>query len=182
MKRLAAAAVAAVLFSGCAPMQPGMRTPAGLPQEVVDSEYDPVVTVKGAQTTIGYFYGSPEMSWRLMSTFDKKTKTEAHGVVFVNRYERRGWRFWNAATNSDAERLDVHVIDRSVGYCSQYRGCSHTEQIIAFVSPEQLKKASESGISIRLSSRAGDAMPIEYSAGEIQYQLHSLAEATAKYR
>lgn len=176
-------AVSVALLSACVPMQPmTFPAPSADPLQIVDGEYETRVTVNGPQSVHGNFYGAPEFSTRLISSFDKKTRQVVHGIAFVNRYSGRGWRFWSYASTSHAKDLDVAVGSRDVGSCGSRSGCSHTEQILIVLPDDVLSTASQEGIKVRVQNKIGWDWFVEYSGGEIQYQLRSLKEATAKYR
>lgn len=177
------------MLVGCVPVRPTpyvapayVRTPVAQKMEVVDSEYDPVVVVKGDESISGSYYGSPGLSTRLVSTYDKKSKIALHWVKLVNRYDGRGWRFWSSASTANAESLPFTVIGRDVGACGSYAGCTYVEQVSAELSAAQIESAAKDGIKVRFRSQKGEDWFAEYSPGEVQYQLHSFNEATAKYR
>lgn len=76
--------------------------------------------------------------------------------IYVADYYDGEWRFYSSANDSNGTRMDVTLIDRKVGSCSRYGGCSHFEHLALNVSREYLEAAVTTGISFQLSGKAGE--------------------------
>lgn len=76
--------------------------------------------------------------------------------IYVADYYVGEWRFYTSANDSNGTRMDVTLIDRKVGSCSRYGGCSHFEHMALNVSREYLEAAVTTGISFQLSGKAGE--------------------------
>lgn len=178
----AVAAIVAAL-SGCATpytVQPVVISPR--PDQVTDTEYDPLVSVGTAEAHSGNYFGAPETVTSLFSAYDKKNRTVRHSVLLMNHYGGRGWKFWSSASTSNAQSLPVTVLGRDVGKCRQHIGCDHTERLFADISDALMADAATNGLRVRFTNRNGDAWFADYTASQVANHLHILEKATAKYR
>lgn len=75
--------------------------------------------------------------------------------VYVADYYTSEWRFYTSADDSDGTRLNVTLIDREVGSCSRYGGCSHFEHMGINITRDYLERKAESGMTFQISGRGG---------------------------
>jgi len=75
--------------------------------------------------------------------------------VYVADFYRSEWRFYESAHDIDGNTLDVTLIDRKVGACSRYSGCSHHEHLAINISREYLEQRVPSGMSFQISGKGG---------------------------
>jgi hypothetical protein len=90
---------------------------------------------------------------RAWKTDDDPSKVRCQ--IYVDAYYRGDWRFYDHAYDSDGNRLDVTLIDRSVISCSGGT-CSHSEDIGVNVDIGYLKKHASSGIRFKVVGRGGE--------------------------
>lgn len=175
--------VAAISASACmapyAARNPYNYAPVADPAQVIDSEFNASVIVRSAERIDGNFYGSPAFSWKLVSTYDKKSKSVDHAVILANHYQRSGWRHWSSATSSKSERMNFTVINRDVGSCRG--GCSYLEQVAAILSDDQSARAMTEGIAVRFRAQDGMYWDVAFSPEEFNDQLSRLDSAVSKY-
>lgn len=115
-------------------------------------------------------YEGAELNYgELRSMFLRQSKIDgvmnhSYQFYFVDNYDG-GWRFYDSAYDSNGNRLDAISIDRSVGSCSKYFGCSHWEHVGVSVSREYLQKNSDTDFQIKISGRGGEVIfnvPADY--------------------
>lgn len=179
MKRLyTAALLSASLLAGYASAQPGAEWPAYV--AVQDSSFDTSIKLTGRPTEEGRLWGRPAKSTHLVTLVDKKTGAPMHILMFVDRYDGRGWRFWSSATTDKAVDLTMKPIARDVGSCNRYSGCTHVEQIAAVVPHEVLQEAAQTEVRVRFRGRSGDEYIVTLDRADVQRQLAATADTAAK--
>lgn len=75
--------------------------------------------------------------------------------IYIADYYYGDWRFYDAAYDSNGDRFDTTKISREVGSCNKY-GCSHVEHLGLNVSKQYLEKNASTGISFKVSGKAGE--------------------------
>jgi len=83
-----------------------------------------------------------------------KTKNILYQIYVADYYEG-DWRFYNSAHDSNGNRLNLTKIDRKTISCT-VDVCSHKEHIALNVTIKYLEANSNSGISFKVSGKAGE--------------------------
>lgn len=90
----------------------------------------------------------------------------SHQVYVADTYYG-GWRFYQSATDSDGKDLEFTSINRSVGTCGRYTGCSHNEHVGISVSKAYLESKKTTGMRFRVYGKGGQetfTLPGDYIA------------------
>lgn len=148
----AAAALLAITLSGCV-TQPQRKTIATMEDaatavRVSRDDFKKMTDYRGPDVAEG---SSDTLFIRAWKADGQPTRYQ----VYVADYYNSEWRFYTSAYDSDGTRLDVTLIDRQVGSCSRYGGCSHTEHMGINVSRDYLEQKAESGMRFQISGRGG---------------------------
>lgn len=172
------ALLSASLFATLAGAQLGAEWPTYV--AVQDSTFDTSVKLTGRPTEEGRFWGQAAKSTHLVTLVDKKTAAPTHILIFVDRYDGRGWRFWSSATTDKAVSLATKPVSRDVGSCNRYTGCNHVEQIASVVPAEVLQEAAQTEVRVRFRGRSGDEYIVTLDRADAQRQLAATADTAAK--
>lgn len=96
-------------------------------------------------------------------------------LYFRDHYDGE-WRFYNSAYDIDGNKLDFLSIDRKVDTCGKF-GCRHFEDVGITVTRGYLDSHRDSGIRLKVSGRAGEAI-VDLPPGYIQGFLRHLDAAS----
>lgn len=132
-------------------------------------KYPAVKVTKDSFKKLTKYQGAELNYGELRSMFLRLSKIDgvmdhSYQFYFVDNYDG-GWRFYDSAHDSNGNKLDAISIDRSVGSCSKYSGCSHWEHVGVSVSHEYLQKNSNTDFKIKISGRGGEIIfnvPADY--------------------
>ncbi len=119
------------------------------PVKVTRDNFKKLTKYEGAELN----YGDLRSMFLRLSKIDAVTE-HSYQFYFVDNYDG-GWRFYDSAYDNKGNKLDAISIDRSVGSCSRYSGCSHWEHVGVSVSRDYLLQNIERDFQIKISGRGG---------------------------
>ena len=113
----------------------------------------------------------------LRAFVDKKSGVTRYQVYISSFYMGSEWAFWSLAnyeTPDGPKSVDLDILGRDVGSCSQYMGCQHTE-VVAFDIDEALLRAAAAmykpgelqGWKFKIKGKSGVERTDGLSAAEI---------------
>lgn len=152
MKRIVIALSAALTVAAFAQADPGSDWRSFV--AIQDTKFDADIKLENRRAGEGNYYGQPARASRLVTLVNKSTGAARHLLVFEDNYDGTGWRFWGSAATDKAVDLTVLPVERKVGTCGRYTGCSHFETIAVVIPEKTLRDAaSASDVQIRMMGR-----------------------------
>lgn len=140
---------------------------------IVDSDFNPLVAVKGPDHTFDVIYGAPAYTWLLRSAIVKKEANAIgvtfHMLPFTNIYDASTWRFWNYATTNSAEVLEITNVSRRVIDCKGV--CTYQESFVVQLPAALLSRATTEDIKIKIVSKSGSEFVIAIDPKDAKHQL-----------
>lgn len=151
---------------------------------VVDSDFSPLVTVKGPEHTSDVIYGAPAYTWLLSSGIVKKEPNAIgvtfHMLPFTNIYNASTWRFWHSATTNKADILEISNASRRVIDCKG--GCTYQESFVIELPESLLSTAMTEDIKIKIISKSGSEFIIAIDPREAKHQLAAVEAIRSKLK
>jgi hypothetical protein len=135
---------------------------------IKDSEFDQSAEVIGQSVSI------PHGVYLFRSWINKKTGATTHQLYFAVVYSSEGWRFWMAASDDAANRLNVVAIKRDVSSCSRYSGCIHEEHLGVNIPDAFLRSRRDKEYRIKMIAKSGDETIIDIAPAVISAQLAAI--------
>lgn len=144
---------------------------------VEDDQFSKAITINGARLYINPF-GGTFRSWFIRSWVNKSTGNLSHQLYVVLRYIG-SWNFFSWASDDTAKSLNVQKIDSQIGNCMG--GCNFEEIVGIDLDDETLRSRVNSGYSIKLSAKSGDAIIINISPEQIRLQIEAVGKYSIKF-
>jgi hypothetical protein len=159
-----AALLACIGLVGCFPVQPKL-TPAqqlekAVKIDVKDDPYQPYIEYQSGLSsdnrTIG-LANYDNMSWLVIGRKSRKTSDTFFFVQWRNSYVATDWRFYERASDSAANELEMQQVSRDVGTCFSDGSCSHVELYSFVFTQPQMVAGRASGLSFKIYAHDGSA-------------------------
>ena len=147
---------------------------------VEDSQWEPHVNFQGP----GRHVGDPVRDYVLAefmarSWVDRDSLSAKHQIYVVLTYGNE-WRYYEHATNAQAERLSTTVIERQVVRCSaHYNSCTYEEVLGVNLSADELDALIESGEPFRFALHSSRTASQRYIV-EVPHEMMSIQAEVVK--
>lgn len=175
MKRILVLAIALVM-AGCSTNMAN-KSPDYIASKVErqDSEFDSSVTYLGPVHSTSQQRGlfSDSQYVRLRAFENKETGKMQYQIYVVVSYVGN-WRYYESASFVGGDTVKAAGVNRKVNFCQASGMCSHNEDIIINITPQQLVQAQGKGLKFRVNSRQGINSELSVPAGYVDGFLSAL--------
>lgn len=166
--RIAACAISIAGFSvltGCASVDVSSSADVSSNVTVERDDFKKLIQFSGPTIKLGFGDGIAQLRGYESTRKEVQQLVEPTAQLVVKMFPF-SWVFYDTAYDADGRRLEVTVLNRSVGSCSKYL-CSHDETVSVKL-PRGYLSEHKNGIRIQVSGKGGSyevAVPGAYVQG-----------------
>lgn len=126
---------------------------------IKDDQFSPTIDI--TSKTFSNKTPTDNQEWVLIGQKDRKSGSISVFVQFGNVYEDFGWRHYFKASTDSADDLKLTKIESNVVGCPYNIGCTYSETVNLYITPEVLKSYSSRNLRIKIFAQNGINQVIE---------------------